>query len=1365
MRTSPPFLDRNELEQFERDYHLFRRTAAKRTPGCRERPRRLDKLMADALGEVARRGRATTGRALSVVAISVRPGDGLDWSATALDQAAASAARSFEDGARLQRLHLRGSAEIGGLPEIAKAVGARRLARLAQKHGVTTSFRVLSPWLVPVVATPATALILLLSSLLGGWTKAASSYRDLLTPPLIALAIATAAAKVTLELLAVGKTRFTSKEMAELATEVTRRIGSEAHDAFVDSVAAYLRTYRLPRCLIVTRYERLDITTQRVLERYLGGHSGLAADFELWVILENSDAEEFNKVSARQHMAEWHEWYTRYDQLLLSDEDRTRLAEYSDHPDRRDFRTVTAIRHPERDGGELDRFFKAYTVRGSRAREHYEGLDLFYLLAVASGWGGRPQFSESTLLDKFAQKNLLRSHVLRQVLVGSALSKSELRGTLRAIREEFERFIEVDHLTSLFSVDPTCGRFLAQHHDEYGLPPARLVHLYWALLCDNLNQSGASTAFWARKQAAHLLEAASPDVAGAASDSLPALEQAFFDAVISAIREGLDWCLPEQVGVLLELLSDLISEGDPDDPDAARGRVRRARELAWRAYSVFSDDRIIRTLLRLRSSAPDAGRRGRQIPASALEDLFLATLQVGRDDRVTARAQGVDSRAAYALADSPDDLHCYAKCRSSYLSHALLDADAAFVMPRTKAARQETFTVLPGVIRSSCERIRRGPERVTVDLLAVSLGLWSLTFGSTNSTDGDPSEELATEDVCDLLLSALLAADYLGSTRQARERHHGPDIVLDLLLSELWAVLVICGLRLAGRHVNERGDVGGQGPVRDLVEVLQEATRHVAPAGGSPQAWGDTVGEAQAQRYADRRLEALALIYDSLGLVHLRSLLNIRMAEWKYQASAPPRVAKANIARAALDELAPEFDAPGANRLLALGVAGSMAMNPEIGAKFRLAAAETAVSGGCPSFFGVELCLQAICIATDYGYDVSKELRYIIADEGQDTPREHLSRVLADVPDGMLRLITPQLLQACTVMGTTVATEVHEVLRERVQLHPGSPGAEDVSQELELFELERSLRTGAGVDARGMVEMWKASHGDGPTVHYAWLLLLLLDRDPGLLDEATALLRGVSDDGGSNAYLLLASDLALALDGQEDETAGFAMSAAVRVFRDMIYDWQGLLPAEVNIRIFDILTRNARRGSEAYKGYRSSCAYWDAARHERDRVVLLPALVEQGRFFLLFLHYAKALANWNLPLDHPWGEVSRLLSGSGRERPEVLGKWRVEGERVPKPFVEVDGRQSLTSDFLIVGSYIFEPGMECEPGVRTGRERFDQVARSALRSLYALITSSPEIPSEIRSILARHRDSLGKTVMPEPTVTPEAIGSAAGKWR
>jgi hypothetical protein len=1391
MWKSPFLPSDDEDDRFVADYHAFRRRVQERLPDAgtqgvvargrdRDAKKSAPPLVEDLVGQELRsvkRVAAKTGRAVRFLAISVRKGDGMSWSASAVDQALAQA-----DG-KLHRIALSGRSSAADTPEIARVIGTKRLLRLASKAKVSRSSglgRLTTAGLVGGFIVLSAAF-----TILGELSKASASASlgALLTRPAFLMSlVALPALGLAAEPISQGlRARDTDKALEGLAEALTRKRTEPEYAKFVDAVAERLCQHRLPRCVIVDGYERLDSTTQAVIDAYFRRYAKAALDYEVWVVFENLGSEEFGRKARTWVDAYGHRRTTWHEQLLLDDEDRRRLAERCGQRGQPDLHTVKAICGVGEDGDASHKlFFDEYRRKYPSSASGDGALELFYLLALGSAWGGSPMFSDRFLDKRLRPKGLTRQKVLQAFLSGTGLvelTKDPLTEAMTALEQRFGRYLTYEQDgRNEFRVLPEVGRFLADDHSTYGLPDPRLGHLFWALFWYDLREVVPLRGFLISKLMVHIRESLAPDALGAPELRTQA-RQALFDATLFAVDRAMPLCVLEHIPRVLARAQQLL------EPTATPADVKRLLDHALEAYTLLGDEQLLSVIFELEARPQPAPRGEAVAVADPLDSLFLQSMRTATDDLEARR-----SNLAVAWSASDPAVRTYGQLRAAWLALTLTH----FVTPAQPSLVEAASAAeegLPELVRSVLARVKQSDlgGYLAIDVMSLSIGVWCLTtqlLGAAPMLQGlgeaiaklrrhdREGETLALleahlekvgaplDDLMEVLEQSAYEAARLQEVKvKSVSSGGGLDFVLDVAASELFVIVSACAALASRTYGGVSGELLRD---NDAIALIEVAMQHGL---GLPRSeieqWH---GEVRPKLLSaiEHQMDALRATCGTLGLRQLTSFIGIHRADFHVLALKKQR--HAPVVHDSINTLASEIKSPDFVGLLASATAArNAAASGESSAMLLCLGLDAALNAEFDRRLTTELCLLAMDTGSAFAMNLDRFLEYLL-DRGPQERADSVLALLQRLPEEVAPIAANWLLNAVeTSDRVDLARDTATLVRALASGIADSAVSDLLLQRIENFELRSRLRAGEKIDGDELVDSWKARNRSGP--HYAWLLYLLLSRDGNLpsdklMSEAKAVLTGyrgalTAERGellGYSSYMHLATQVAAEVsDAGHPIGEGPALSpdqpgeqwsatgrVALGVLELGIDPWERRLSLGANRRILRLLIINDTRSGERWKG---KLLDLDVAELERDSIEKLPSLVEQGQFFLLFKHYYDVLDMWGLSADQPLLELRRALGDKKTQQSDIKA-WRASGQEVPPPFVRHQEQPQLGSKFLRYGNSLFNGPAARDPSLDGARKMFNEEAFRSLGPLYRQITLLPTIPIEIKGILERHRESL-----------------------
>ena len=540
--------------------------------------------------------------------ISVGADDGMSWTAESISQELSKARPHFHQDC------IPAAPTVNRLPAIARIVGEKNFLRLAARHRITTSFLTLRSWLTPAIIGSAFALALTLR-IIEVLFKAKSPDTAAHLPSALLntsfWAIAAAASGLGLISQYVSTlftTRTRAKSMEKFLSDLPEKQETQEYNAFIEDLASGLRSSDFPRFVIIDHFERLDVTTQRVVDRYLAQYSEQARGSEFWVILELQEQRTFSSLMALSQKGYGYSRTRQARQVALERAEKQALKDLLGleqeavefHSVKRvcERVTVAGTRHAA--------LFREYREHHPADPEHYGVLDVLHLLGLTSV-PGHVSLPDTFVRDRFSPKSGVVAGLLAQVLPGTTLTKPEFEKRILNLRESFGSVLVEERPEASSSEGGTLARFGAQEltlrvspeaaealqgiAEELALRPAGLGHLFWAVFWHDALAKRPMEAVWIQKLAHHVMEAD-----GSLAKDGKAANGRLIEAALFTLR-GCFRCsvLPPLVPLLQQtaLLLDAPADIDP-------APLRKAlAEIAWGAYMVLGDENARRVFLDL----------------------------------------------------------------------------------------------------------------------------------------------------------------------------------------------------------------------------------------------------------------------------------------------------------------------------------------------------------------------------------------------------------------------------------------------------------------------------------------------------------------------------------------------------------------------------------------------------------------------------------------------------------------------------------------------------------------------------------------------------------------------------------------------
>lgn len=1331
------FLEPRDLETFEQDRQTYGRRLQELRQGGRISSQPLEDVVQDRVAHYL----ADRVHGFYCLGIEVYPGDGMSWSATSADSAIE------ETTPRVPRLHLKGQPGAGPYPALANLISMRRIAAQAQKRGIATSARLLGTRRYTVIILAAIA-VGAAGTIASAAIKGGNFSSSPLTWPFAGLAVLSAGLAIISQLLNRVLNRDSpssplTKISEDIALQANAAEPSSAYWSFVDDLAVQFSKFPEFRCLIVDDFTNLDNVTRHVFESYLRNFASEKRD-EFWILFYSTDDKRLEVLISRPERANRKPPGYRYTHLYLlehlSADQRRQLAVAYGSPERAAFLTVRAIARDDSALVSLGALFRReYHKRDASSADPAEGdsLGWFYIFALNAIWAGNPQMDTYSIRQGFSQQRRFRSQLLELLMPRLALSPTAVTRCLDVMLASFFPLageVSGQGRRRTFKVAPEAGEYLEKSWRDFDLPNPGIVHLFWFLYWSDTELHESPSVALLRKISYHLLKSTPPAELGVQlqmhETEVAAFSDELFNTALEVLRACLKTCLLSDIA---DLLNHALRLTEDDREPVEQRRRARLRPLAWQAYGLLGDERLLGVILDLNPTAePASGPIG---PQSNLMNLFLGSMP--RSDGDTSRLmrseltrQGVAKHAGV-----------YAVMRASWLA-ASLSPFMGPTSPDLTAAADDCRRQLPAVVSESVDNLEKVADREwqTTDILNVALGLWALALATDDSRAASalgwthPSDANGTF-IDDLVRTCVLAVELAEQRRSADPSPATLDLVLDCLAEEVLAVVLATAILILSRWPESAWT-----SERAWGDVLSVVSESATALGLSKQVLPRADGSLDRRLIQDaaRRMTLLAFLWRRLGYAQLASFMTIRQAQFEALCNR----ADADLAQSTIALLSSDLGQADHIGLLAhLAAAEGSRFSAQLKATLLARGSQVSMTASFSEHISAELCMIAVEEGHSFPIDFSPCLDFLLA-RWVESGERRLVTLLADVSPQEAESLVLAFLNIVLADQSDRSDEVCAVLEERIA-QISQVSEPEVRKKAEgsfrTFAVRRHIRSGQPVDVDVELDAWQNLR-DLPS--YANLineLLLVVSsgtRDR-LIRESLDVLRSREPYIGFSSYVHLARDLFIQLMKSRTLAASEGAEVALSALRDGFEQWEPDLSADSNIEILMVLTQYDSDHADEYATKRLE---WQRIVLELDETQRLPELIGQGRFFHLVWHYFEFFAYYGLQSEPP-------TDSFGLDKEEVaqaLREWRASPRIAPAPIV-CNGDERLSGEFLRIGYALFAAARSHQGGdimseseLENGRQQFDEKARDVIETLYRLLGRLSRIPPSIEQILRRH---------------------------
>ena len=1198
----------------------------------------------------------------------------------------------------MPRHHIAPEPRVDGFPRIVELLPKRRLIALAQEAEAVSSLSTWRPrsiilaFLALLAVGALTALVQLLTKSLDGF--------GILVPICGALLVVLAlvSQEVSFPLKRSERTADEKRLLDALASTAVER--PQNWTSLVERLSGELAASTRDRAVIVDDFDRLDPLTRDTILHFLTHRSEPTEAHEVWVLFEDAGLAPLSKEitlrrtgkrSRRVHLE-------LLRQTLLDEEAMRRLAAEVGRPDRADFRLVKSIAGEDSDAaaeftGLFDGEFGAqdFDVRP------YGPLELAYLLAVQHRTGAWALPEQELVSDLSSKRFTAHPGVLQMLLPGASLNRSEVLDAVERLKGDLGRMLDPDRLANQeIELVTEAADILIERRGRYGLPAKDVAHLYWALYWySKLGGAPNVDGYRLRKLARHLVLAATPG----------ALEVEVSEEVEKRFREALTWTaaallaasLPEDIGALLKRAEREIEA--PDD----RARLRA---VVWQAYAVLGDEELLGLILRLHP-----GSSGAAVTNTDPEFLFVESLRLPAPD-VQPR-----SELAGRLLSLDREISVYGQVRGLWLALTVnpvtedtwsrFDRIAVDSGYKAQAMVEEALELLDDPTR----------PRAALAGMAVSLGIWTFGLGTHRGFS-------SLRKAIDLLDRVRERASSLhGFLDERRLRGESQDYVLRSLASEIESMVGAAALLIRGGRFEAEPSEQDK---RDLSDRIRTAAGNAAADPVDAIARGMTLQELTWRTLGSTQRKRLG--FDELAI-----LVTLRRVHLTILASG-----RDEKVERALESLGSLLHVPGQIGLAAHTLAMRRTPSDEISGHLWARAAALALRSNFGPGLEVEICLVALSTGHAFGTVPKDEIaRRLVMPSAVAAERSAVWARLLEFEDGYHDSLALWLLNAALDVSPGLAQSLFGEAKALRDQTADAVAREEIDQVLELFELDQHEKEGRLVEASEVLARWQGRHESS---HYPWLLYTLARRrtlTAEVADASITFLEARQDSLHGPSAVLLAYELARTPGEGEVANLETVRGIACRYLDRFHPAVEHELAIEANIGILALLLDNSVGVRERHF---TSLVKWEITRQERDSVEKLPALVNEGKFFLVLWHYCETLYFFGLRTV-PTMDLEELRTTDGQVR--ILAQWRAAGEPVPEPMVRTEAVVGISADFVRFGLALYGKAGD-DPDLNDARAMFDEASRDSLPQLFDHLGHLRDLPERMRSLLTEHHAQLSR---------------------
>jgi hypothetical protein len=1277
-----------------------------------------------------------TQRRFRCCCIAVEADDGMSWSAEAI------AERCAEEAPQYTLWRVQDAPESSQLPAIAAIIGEKRFVNAAAKRKFTSKFLSVSsrPWMSPLVGSllfVVPAIVETLKQIKPGQPLAVGTFSE----PLLWVYGGLMSTLGLLGKWAADKrqTGSESKNVTELRQRLQDERANPEHKAFVQDLLQRLKKGAFPRILIIDNWQALDHTTRAVLEAYLQSDSS-QDDAELWVVFEK-EAHQLD-VWIALHASEQSRisQAVSYDQLPLTTQQKRDLVKCT--LGKESAIESTSVKFVCRDWTakieSLVSIFKEWRGQHPPQPEGYGDLEFLYFLSLTATPGDlyfRPGALSSRL-------NSLRPTVagkaLHRFFNNSYLDAEEFESRCESLKKHPPAVVKAGDDAESLRVTPEAAAALAQTADALALAQPALGHLFWCFFWEGVWHAEEMEPFWMRKIILHLLDAKAGGLK--IENDIKTARHELLRINLFAIDKALPTCLFTYELPLFRRVLRLLR----DSPMAFADR-QLAIQKAWECFAVFGDsvpesdwmdsrrkrdDDLAATIGEL---SGDLGPLAVKNPQRhEMLELFLDSIPASQ-----LHAQVQESCFSFFGTPGGRSASDYAICRAAWLTLTLVPmvwgqkgADFGHLQQRSVELLEQLFEPLMTRLQGTQSASSR-----SCDLVSLSIALWCEGLIISFEPLGF---ETSTQKSTRLIQLALRARQAISLAREIRQSGStlvsSEDLFSRSLAREVSAVALASVLTACHYLEKQWSHEFSEHAIQAIAGTFSQAAEVLATPWPGIASKADLLSPKLARKVGDL-MRLSILIWRRLGLSQLHDLLSLRQVHFS-TVSMELALESGPAIRGLMESMSPvgereDFIGLMANCILA----DCLKSHGDLPAELLIKAGSIAMSSRFGNRLQQFLAFVIVQQAHAFDHDLRPYLELLV--ERNPDGSCFLRDYLRDLPRPQICGIALRFLNACRRANEKrLQAEVEGALLEAGGAILEGENREEFEALMDWSRLKTEIQDGAPVDTDECLARWaKRKH----LWLYASVLHALASAGhfPNAIQaEAIAQLRGHSNFSAYNSYYLLALDL---MDRAGD--LGSDLPFVVDFVKRSLPLWEAASRADTNAQVYKQLRWFDPENSATHS---LSLAKWQEILYQREHLQRLRKLYEEGQHFLVFKQYFLWMADWGLMTDLEPAAFWEKWNRGNPEKMRVVESWSAAGGSVPNPFTNSPSGMRVSSDFLLLGSALFELPFDeksQDPHVNA-RKLFNEASASYRRNLIQLFSTLPQVPQGTAQLLSAHSERL-----------------------
>lgn len=1236
--------------------------------------------------------------------------------------------------------------DIFKLPTIAYIIGRKKFIRLAVKNKISEGYFSLFPlsnWFLFIVSSILSIIVQIATYVLRNATQEILSdpISSLFSPTLL-LIFLLIVLLLTMVKLITEKSLFESEssaikgfmenlnELEKDVQEFNNRVNTskmhltKVYQKFINQVTDELIGRNMPRFFIVDNYSRLDFTTKSVVQNYHIRNINdeiLSAGKEVWLVTEPKNSND--KLSTYLIVNCNHKENQNYTQLQINpftiNEKKELIKAVNGDLSRIKFTNAQFICNGQGNSNSyiFDTLKEYIKPQNNNNRTI---LDFFYLLSLTT-FPNHFFFSQKKIrIDFHSDSSPLRTKILQSFLKGVKLNKIELTNFFNTISQEFSEFIIVDTINNTNRITPIndVSITMLQNETELGLPSRKLGHIFWVLYWGEVLKNYPFEAFWIEKLSNHIIDS---DFSLIPKESYDDYLLHLFDSCIYTIEGSISTGILYNTYDLLESAKDLLICSSNINLDSCK----RLTLLCWKSYVLSKDDRIINIFTELNE---EYTFNAIVSDNDLLFEFYLEMIPIP----IIGGNQNIKKFSNWILNfQDGKSIKDFIKAQSIWIALTAFPSSGELNMILISKAAEKGYFELDALLDLLLKNSKIDNNSDTViNLVTISILQWACCLKFQNATNSFKRDGLNDyyNDFNLLLEHSLNIIEFLKANNLVRKEGeiHKLCFFIKAIIGEL-LLSILSSLSVSFNFINqspykikfEDDDQRLFNKVKKVVESVNEINKiDLVPLIDI-----DCLMSSSFVYKVEELFDYQLLIWQKLNFQDFYSNLVIKRIQYNILLKKDRGIE--SIDKSLLSSIQEVL-----NQRTQIGVLANIVISKylekisELSSFYFTSAGHLTIEGEFGEKIIQDISILIMVYFNRLNIDLTRFAEKTIEDQAS-FENSFLFKVLSEIPETKLFNILLKLSNSSfSVKNEAIAKKFKSSIRS----YPNKINSNVIKRKskalFEYIDLTEDINKTHNVDSNKVLDEWIDKRD---LYIYAAILQMLISRgysDDRIKNETLKILDNPADSS-YNSYLHLAIEYSerflLNSDTLTNDEERIVIGYIIRNY----HSFEEIETADINSRIFRIL--NSFYPSE----YSRKLAFWEEKVVEIEHKQLIPELLKKGHYFILFKKYVENMLHWGLIMDIDRNSYRESLYIEEKRKKKEVNDWLNSNSRIPEPICNAN----ISSEFLIIGSYLFSISVIGDPNYEANRNDFNQIAKSSINKLVDEILQLPKIPVYYKEIL------------------------------